>query len=130
MGLVGCNDSWFLVYEEECKSHSQCSSLLSHENKRYTINIPELRGATYLASYKGWLLLFCHGSLFFFSSFSRATIELPNCPFAEATTEHVQELSSAPTSQDCIVVVVNRISDSELELFRNRRGENQWVRFK
>ncbi|KAG4960374.1 hypothetical protein AAZX31_13G213100 [Glycine max] len=118
-------DPWFLIYEEEEDSHSQCS-LLSPENKRYTINIPELHGAACLASYKGWLLLFRHGSLFFFSPFSRATIELPNCPFAEATNEHVAAFSSAPTSKDCIVTVVNRISDSELELFFICRGESEW----
>ncbi|KAG4948532.1 hypothetical protein JHK82_041713 [Glycine max] len=56
--------------------------------------------------------------------------ELPNCPFAEVTTEHVAALSSPPTSQDCIVAVLNRISDSELELFMLRRGENQWVQAK
>ncbi|KAL5157370.1 F-box protein [Glycine soja] len=122
---LGC-DPWFLVYEEGEDSHSQCS-LLSHQDQLYTINIPELDGATCLASYEGWLLLFRHGSLFFFSPFSRATIELPNCPFAEATDEHVAAFSSPPTSQNCIVAVVNRISDSELELFMLRRGESVWA---
>ncbi|KAK7332032.1 hypothetical protein VNO80_28778 [Phaseolus coccineus] len=116
-------DPWFLIYGGE---GSHCS-LISHQNKCYTINLPELDGATCLASYEGWLLLFGNGSLFFFCPFSRAKLELPNCPFTEAC-DHVAAFSAAPTCEDCIVVVLNSSSDSELELFMLCKGEDEWVK--
>ncbi|XP_022642981.1 F-box/kelch-repeat protein At1g57790-like [Vigna radiata var. radiata] len=94
-------DPWFLMYGGE---GSKCS-VLSHQNKCYSINLPELDGARCLASYEGWLLLFGEGSLFFFCPFSRAKIELPNCPLTDAS-EHVAAFSAPPTSEDCIVFTV------------------------
>ncbi|KAK8469003.1 hypothetical protein PHAVU_006G176940 [Phaseolus vulgaris] len=116
-------DPWFLIYGGE---GSDCS-LLNPQNKCYTINLPELDGATCLASYEGWLLLFGNGSLFFFCPFSKAKIELPNCPFTEAR-DHVAAFSAVPTSKDCIVVVLNTSSNSELHLSMLCKGEDQWVK--
>ncbi|KAG2395983.1 uncharacterized protein HKW66_Vig0066410 [Vigna angularis] len=116
-------EPWFLVYEGE---GSQCS-LLSSKHKRYISHTLELEGAACLASYEGWLLLFREGSLFFFCPFSKAKIELPNCPIAEVT-DHVAAFSSAPTAQNCTVVVLNRLSQFELQLFMVCRGEKVWTR--
>ncbi|XP_027348132.1 F-box/kelch-repeat protein At1g57790-like [Abrus precatorius] len=113
-------DPWFLSYGKG----SQCS-LLSNRDKVYSINILELEGATCLASYDGWLLLFCQGSMFFFCPFSRAKLELPNCPFTELMN-HVVALSSAPTSQDCNVAVINCNHKRDLEQFMLCRGDNKW----
>ncbi|KAK7332029.1 hypothetical protein VNO80_28775 [Phaseolus coccineus] len=90
-------------------------------------HILELDGSACLASYEGWLLLFGQGSLFFFCPFSKAKIELPNCPLTEVT-DHIAAFSSAPTAQDCTVAVVNRISFYELQLFMVCRGENVWTK--
>ncbi|XP_027338150.1 F-box/kelch-repeat protein At1g57790-like [Abrus precatorius] len=116
------SDLWFLTYGGG--EGSQCS-LLNNGDKVYSISIPELEGATCLASYDGWLLLFCQGSMFFFCPFSRAKIELPNCPFTELTN-HVAAFSSAPTSQDCTVAVISRSHERDLELFVLCRGDNEW----
>ncbi|XP_061342428.1 F-box protein At4g00893-like [Gastrolobium bilobum] len=117
-------DPWFLLYDDG--EGSQCS-LLSNQDKIYTINIPELDGATCLASNEGWLLVFRHGSMFFFCPFSRAKIELPSCPFTELSN-HVAAFSSVPTSQDCIVVVISRINDHELKLYLLCRGNSIWAK--
>ncbi|KAK7246373.1 hypothetical protein RIF29_41241 [Crotalaria pallida] len=114
------SEPWFLIYGEG----SKCS-LLSNKDKSYTIELPELDGATCLASYKGWLLLFSNGSMFFFCPFSKARIDVPNCPFSELS-DHVAAFSSAPTSKDCIIGVVSRKSDKELELHMLLKGSNKW----
>ncbi|XP_027930663.1 F-box protein At4g00893-like [Vigna unguiculata] len=116
-------DPWFLMYGRE---GSKCS-LLSHQNKCYSINLPEIDGATCLASYQGWLLLFGQGSLFFFSPFSRAKIDLPNCPLTDAC-DHVAAFSAAPTSEECIVVVLNCTIPTELQLFKLCKGKDEWAK--
>ncbi|PQP97886.1 F-box protein [Prunus yedoensis var. nudiflora] len=98
-------EPWFLLYEE----HSDQCQLLICES--------------------GWLLLFkpsCD-SIFFFCPFSRAKIDLPKLP-ASQLCEHVAALSSPPTCQDCIVSVISRINDLELELNVLHRGANEWIR--
>ncbi|XP_061373843.1 F-box protein At3g56470-like [Gastrolobium bilobum] len=117
-------DPWFLLYDDG--EGSQCS-LLSNQDKIYTINIPELDGATCLASNEGWLLVFRHGSMFFFCPFSRAKIELPSCPFTELS-DHIAAFSSVPTSQDCTLVVISRSNDYELELYLLCRGNSIWAK--
>ncbi|XP_061362021.1 F-box protein At3g56470-like [Gastrolobium bilobum] len=116
-------DPWLLIYDE---GGSQCS-LLSNQDKIYTMNIPELDGATCLASYEGWLLVFRHGSMFFFCPFTRAKIELPSCPFTEVS-DHIAAFSSVPTSQDCTVAVFSRINDHEVELYLLCRGNSIWAK--
>ncbi|KAF1882057.1 hypothetical protein Lal_00038700 [Lupinus albus] len=114
-------DLWFLTYGEG----SNCSLLSSNQDKLYNIDLPELDGATCLASYKGWLLLFWNGSLFFFNPFSRAKIDVPNCPITELS-DHVAAFSCVPTSQNCIIAVITRTSDEELELHMLSKGSKQW----
>lgn len=119
----GC-DPWFLLYDGE---GSKCSLLLSNHDKICTATIPELEGATCLASHEGWLLVFRGGSMFFFCPFSMAKIELPNCPFTELSG-HVAAFSAPPTSQDCNVVVIRRGDDGELELHLLSRGHDTWAK--
>ncbi|KAJ1402150.1 F-box-like domain superfamily [Sesbania bispinosa] len=116
-------DPWFLMYDGE---GPQCTLLSNHE-KIYSINFQELDGATCLASSGGWLLLFCRGSIFFFCPFSRAKIDLPDCPFTELS-DHVASFSSIPTCQDCIVVVLCRRNNNELELHLLFRGDDKWTK--
>jgi len=118
----GC-DPWFLLYSEE---GPRCSILNKNDNV-YTIEIPELAGSTCLASYDGWLLLFRDDSLFFFCPFSRAKIHLPNCPITESD-DCAAAFSSAPTSQDCIVAVINHATRYKLELHTLCRGDNSWFK--
>ncbi|RYR36146.1 hypothetical protein Ahy_A10g051180 isoform A [Arachis hypogaea] len=121
-----CRELWFLLYGEG----SQCSFLKlgsqsPNSERLYTVNFPELDGATCLASYLGWLLLVQEGAMFFFCPFSRAKIDLPDCPFTDLS-EHVAAFSADPTCQDCVVVVVSRKSEVELELHLLRRGNKEW----
>ncbi|KAL9321130.1 hypothetical protein ACSQ67_012969 [Phaseolus vulgaris] len=122
-------EPWFLIYGA---ADSQCS-LISNEYKRYTSHIREMDGSACLASYEGWLLLFRQvfgqGSLFFFSPFSKAKIDLPNCPFT-VVTDHIAAFSTVPTAQDCTVVVVSSSSFYELQLFMLCRGEKVWTQYR
>ena len=118
------HEPWFLVYG----SNSECI-LLSNSGKKYTINIPELNGATCLASNKGWLLMFQEGSMFFFCPFSHAKIDLPRFPHSQVT-DHVAAFSSPPTFQDCLVAVINRSSETTLELNMLCRGAKVWTNHK
>ncbi|KAJ1396437.1 F-box-like domain superfamily [Sesbania bispinosa] len=115
---------WFLMYGEG----SQCS-LLINQYMLCTIKIPEFDGATCLASKGGWLLLFNHGSLFFFCPFSREKIDLPKCPLLELSddSEYIAAFSSSPTSQDCTVVVIRRWQQIVLQLYLLCCGDNQWT---
>nr|GEW65390.1 F-box domain-containing protein [Tanacetum cinerariifolium] len=65
----------------------------------YCIHLPDLKACMFLASYQGWLLVFkpkqC--SLFFFSPFSRAKIDLPDFPMNEIQ-HHASAFSDLPTS--------------------------------
>jgi len=119
----GC-DPWFLLYGEK---GPRCS-VLSNIDKVYTVEIPELDGSTCLASYEGWLLVFCDDSLFFFCPFSRAKIQLPNCPLTKSH-DYIAAISSVPTSQDCIVVVLDRVNHLKFELHTLCRGDDTWVKY-
>lgn len=119
----GC-DPWFLLYGEE---GPRCSVLINND-KVYTVQIPELDRSTCLASYDGWLLVFRHDSLFFFCPFSGAKIQLPNCPLTKSH-DYIAAISSAPTSQDCIVVVLDRPNHFQFELHTLCRGDDIWVKY-
>ncbi|KAL6214805.1 hypothetical protein ACLB2K_014237 [Fragaria x ananassa] len=116
---------WFLVYGE---NSSECQ-LLCESNKKYTISLPELVGATCIASSQGWLLVFqeSSGSVFFFCPFSRAKIDLPNFP-ASQLSDHIAAFSSPPTSQDCILCVISRANNDEWELNLLRHGAEEWTK--
>jgi hypothetical protein len=115
---------WFLLYGEE----SPRCSMLSNNDKVYTAQVPELDGSTCLASHDGWLLVFRDDSLFFFCPLSGAKIQLPNCPLTKSR-DYLAAISSAPTSQDCIVVVLDRPDHFQFELHTLCRGYDKWVKY-
>ena len=119
----GC-DPWFLSYGEK---GPRCS-VLSNIDKVYTVEIPELDGSTCLASYEGWLLVFRDDSLFFFCPFSRAKIQPPNCPLKKSY-DYIAAISSVPTSQDCIVVVLDSVNHLKFELHTLCRGYDKWDKY-
>ncbi|XP_017973589.1 PREDICTED: F-box/kelch-repeat protein At1g57790 [Theobroma cacao] len=117
------HEPWFLLYGE----NSECV-LIAESGRKYTITIPELNGATCLASKQGWLLLLREGSMFFFCPFSRARIDLPGqFPHTAIFDDHVAVFSSPPTSQDCVVCVVTKSDETHLKVHVIRRGDNAWT---
>jgi hypothetical protein len=102
--------------------------MLSNNDKVYTAQVPELDGSTCLASHDGWLLVFRDDSLFFFCPLSGAKIQLPNCPLTKSR-DYLAAISSAPTSQDCIVVVLDRPDHFQFELHTLCRGYDKWVKY-
>ena len=125
--IKGCGrDRWFLSYDKR----AHCS-MVKDKGKVYSIKILELGEdkSTRLASYGGWLLVFRDSSLFFLCPFSRAKIQLPNCPI-KGSNGCVAAFSSAPTSQDCIVAMINRVNDFKLELHTLCWGDNTWAKHK
>ncbi|XP_052211236.1 F-box protein At4g00893-like isoform X2 [Diospyros lotus] len=114
---------WFILYGED----SKCILYSESAKKKYTINIPELDGATCLASSHGWLLLYCKQSIFFFCPFSRAKIELPEFPHSDLSN-HVGVFSAPPTSENCVVCVINRQDDRIVELNMLCRGAEAWTK--
>ncbi|XP_044492319.1 F-box protein At4g00893-like [Mangifera indica] len=119
-------EPWFLLYGED----SHCILLSGLENKesqkKYNINIPELNGATCIASRDGWLLLRQETTIFFFCPFSRSRIDLPQFPDSEHR-DYIGAFSSPPTSKDCIVCVVAKNDKSQVELRLLHRGANEWT---
>ncbi|KAE8686131.1 NAD(P)-binding Rossmann-fold superfamily protein, putative isoform 1 [Hibiscus syriacus] len=123
-------EPWFLIYGEN--DNSQCT-LVTGSGRQYSITIPEMDGATCLASSQGWLLLFREGSMFFFCPFSRAKIELPvPCELAHREfSDDVAMFSAPPTSKDCVVCIACRTKQREgLELYMIHRGANSWTKHK
>ncbi|XWS76488.1 hypothetical protein CRYUN_Cryun01aG0180700 [Craigia yunnanensis] len=115
-------EPWFLLYGG---NNSQCT-LVAESGRRYSISIPELDGATCLASSQGWLLLFREGSMFFFCPFSRAKIDLPGQFPHTVISDQVAIFSSPPTSQDCVVCIISKSNETELELYVIHRGATAW----
>lgn len=99
---VPTTEPWFILYGET----EICTLYTPNVKKIYSINFPELKNSTCLASNQGWLLLFQEGSIFFFCPFSRARIDLPRFPHQEMS-DHVAAFSCPPTSLECIVSVMN-----------------------
>ncbi|KAB2632339.1 hypothetical protein D8674_028586 [Pyrus ussuriensis x Pyrus communis] len=93
---------WFLLYGtgDEKLDSGQQSKLVADCGTKFNMSLPELDGATCLASHQGWLLLFKEGqcgsnsSMFVFH-------------FTVCVTDH--------------------INDDELEVNVLRRGANTWV---
>ncbi|RVX20525.1 hypothetical protein CK203_002786 [Vitis vinifera] len=94
----------------------------------YYLDIPEMSGATCIASYQGWLLLFRAASIFFLCPFSSAKIALPHFPHSQLS-DHVAAFSSPPTSPDCIVSVIGRSDAMNLELHLLHRGDKKWTKY-
>ncbi|KAH1108098.1 hypothetical protein J1N35_011866 [Gossypium stocksii] len=119
-------ETWCLIYGG---NNSECSLITEYAGK-HTIYIPEINGATCLASSQGWLLLFREGSMFFFCPLSGAKIDLPG-PFPHtAINDHVAVFSAPPTSKDCVVAVVSRTETETLELHMIDRGATAWTEHK
>ncbi|XVF80547.1 hypothetical protein PTKIN_Ptkin15bG0082500 [Pterospermum kingtungense] len=94
----------FLLYGG---NNSQYKLVTDESHRKYAITIPELDGATCLASNQGWLFLFREGSMFFFCPFSRAKIDLPGkLPHSVVSDDHVAVFSPSPPSQDCVNVLL------------------------
>ncbi|KAI9079043.1 hypothetical protein K1719_032557 [Acacia pycnantha] len=118
---------WFLLYGET----TQCS-ILTGDHRMYRIEIPEMAESTCLQSFVGWLLLYCKNnkSLAFFCPFSRAKIEIPQCPLISEQSESdlYAAFSSYPTDLDCTVVVLKHDKDvKKMKLCMLRRGESEWT---
>ncbi|KAJ4727586.1 F-box protein [Melia azedarach] len=111
---------WFLLYGES----SHCF-LVSETDRKYKINIPEMNGATCIASKDGWLLLCRERSMFFFCPFSGSKIDLPQFPKSEQC-DLVAAFSSPPTSEDCVVSVAC-LNELKFELHVLYRGTNTWT---
>ena len=118
------SEPWFLCYGE----NSQCH-LYNASQRGYKMSIPELDGATCIASNQGWLLIFKQGSMFFYCPFSRAKIDIPKFPHL-VLSEHASAFSSPPTSCECIVAVMHRDLEYGLELYVLYRGADTWTRRK
>ncbi|XP_026420136.1 F-box/kelch-repeat protein At1g57790-like [Papaver somniferum] len=116
---------WFLLYG----NGSHCSLLDSLSDKVYNIHMPELDGATCIASKEGWLLLYRNESLFFYRPYSHAKIELPKFPTQQLFDDHTATFSSTPISPDCMVFIGTRTSSTHLVLNVLRRGANVWVQY-
>ncbi|XP_022899421.1 F-box protein At3g56470-like [Olea europaea var. sylvestris] len=112
---------WFILFGE-----TEYCTLYNPNDKIYSINFPELKHSTCLASNQGWLLLFQEGSIFFFCPFSQARIDLPWFPHQEIS-EHIAAFSCPPTSLECIVSIINRCDENTLEINVLKRGENAWT---
>ncbi|CAI9781134.1 unnamed protein product [Fraxinus pennsylvanica] len=113
---------WFIL----CGETQNCTLYNPNDKKIYSINFPELKHSTCLASNQGWLLLFQEGSIFFFCPFSRARIDLPQFPHQEIS-DHIAAFSCPPTSLECIVSIINRSDESTLEINALKRGETVWT---
>ncbi|TMX01115.1 hypothetical protein EJD97_025103, partial [Solanum chilense] len=97
-------------------------------NKNYTINIPELKGATCLASTQGWLLLSQRGNIFFFCPFSRVKIDLPPIQGLE-NTPAVAAFTSPPSSTDCVTAIIYKKNDDLVEVNVLERGASMWTKY-
>lgn len=113
---------WFLIYGE----NSQCH-LYNESGRRYTTSIPELDGATCIASHQGWLLVFQGGSMFFYCPFSHAKIDIPTFPLS-VLSNYAAAFSSPPTTLECIVAVMHRDIMSGFSLYVLPRGANAWAK--
>ncbi|OMP06596.1 hypothetical protein COLO4_08033 [Corchorus olitorius] len=123
------NDPWFLIYDYD----SKCMLKTDESKKIYrTVKIPEMNGATCIASNHGWLLLFKtlgSGSMCFFCPFSRARIEIPEFPMKVFNPkQYVGKFSTPPTSNDCVICIVKIRRQNMLDLFVLQRGYVAWTK--
>ncbi|XP_013624067.1 PREDICTED: F-box protein At4g00893-like [Brassica oleracea var. oleracea] len=95
------------------------------ERKKYTLNLPE-KGVTDVAYSKdGWLLMRRSSfvEFFFFNPYSRELISLPDneLPYQAIA------FSSAPTSETCTLVTLNRISECIVAISTCYPGATEWI---
>ncbi|XP_019264618.1 PREDICTED: F-box protein At4g00893-like [Nicotiana attenuata] len=116
---------YFLLYNDD---DEECILFNPTNDKSYTLNIPELKEATCLASSHGWLLLSQKGLIFFFCPFSRTRIDLP--PFQEyEISKGSAAFTSSPLSNDCVTALILRKRHEFLELHVLERGVSAWVKY-
>ncbi|KAL5561578.1 hypothetical protein UlMin_031325 [Ulmus minor] len=114
---------WFLLYSDE----THCR--LVNRSQSYTIDIPELEGATCLSSKFGWLLFLKQKSIFFFCPLSRTRIDLPEFPLSDFADSGVPTaaFTAPPSSKNCTVAVFSRTSDTDVKIDLIRRGAKNWT---
>nr|XP_043638370.1 F-box protein At3g56470-like [Erigeron canadensis] len=117
---------WILFHKP---NSSECLILDEPRSKTYKRNIPDLQGATCLASYQGWLLVFRDESVFFFCPFSLAKIALPDFPHNQIEG-HDAAFSDLPTSPNCMVAVLNAIDHDFFEMNIISKGQTEWTQYK
>ncbi|GKU86721.1 hypothetical protein SLEP1_g1211 [Rubroshorea leprosula] len=118
-------DPCFLLYGSSVTP--QCKLVLESCNKYYTVTIPDLVGATCIASKQGWLLIFRRRSMFF-CPFSGAKINLPEFP--HKVFHGGASFSSTPTSPDCVVCAVCETDEDgtkKTECWELRRNATVWT---
>ncbi|KAL9997223.1 putative F-box domain-containing protein [Helianthus debilis subsp. tardiflorus] len=121
---------WLLFHKP---GDSKCVIYNEDGSKTYNRHIPDLNDAICLASYQGWLLLYKHESIFFFSPFSLSKIPLPDFPRKQTTdglVGHVASFSEPPTSPNCIVSIINPIENSHFEINMISKGQDKWTQHK
>nr|GFA55329.1 F-box domain-containing protein [Tanacetum cinerariifolium] len=96
---------WLLAHHPDPDT-GNCFIYKQWRSNPYSIHLPDLKACMFLPSYQGWLFVFkpkqC--SMFFFSPFSRAKIDLPDFPMNEIQ-HHATVFSDLPTSPHCIVSI-------------------------
>ncbi|OIS96477.1 f-box protein [Nicotiana attenuata] len=116
---------YFLLYNDE---DEECILVNPTNDKKYTLNIPELKEATCLASSHSWLLLSQKGLIFFFCPFSHVRIDLP--PFQESEiSKGSAAFTSSLLSNDCVTALIRRKRHKFLELHVLERGDSAWVKY-
>lgn len=120
---------WILFYRDNDNPDATPGCCLYNESSRKTctIKIPELEGASCIASKEGWLLVHCHGHVFFLNPFSRAKIDLPGFPY-NILPNQVAAFSSIPTKKDCTVFVIGRIDPETIEASTCHWGDREWTK--
>ncbi|MCD7448327.1 hypothetical protein HAX54_040771 [Datura stramonium] len=99
-------------------------------NKNYTINIPELKESTCLASAQGWLLVSQKGHIFFFCPFSRAKIDLPPLLQESVISPGAAVFTSPPWSVDCVTAIIYEKDNHIMELnVLERGGSSSWMKY-
>ncbi|XXG83332.1 hypothetical protein AAC387_Pa10g1111 [Persea americana] len=120
---------WILFYRDSDDPDTSPWCCLYNESskKTYTVKIPEVEGASCIASKEGWLLVHRHGHVFFFNPFSRVKIDLPEFSYKLLSCE-VATFSSLPTKKDCTVFVISRIDPEKLEVSTCCWGDREWTK--
>lgn len=119
------NTPWLILRKPNDNASGTYLFYNHNRSKPYVIDFPDLIDCIFLASYQGWLLVFKKGgSVFFFSPFSRAKIDLPDFPYKQIR-HNATAFSELPTSPHCIVSI--RTPNEVLVI---SKGQTAWTRHK
>nr|QBG82594.1 f-box/kelch-repeat protein [Papaver somniferum] len=96
-----------------------------HNNENYLLSTPELlKGSRIRFSKGGWLLMAKRKILFFYNSFTKSVVRLPNMPDPNFTGI---SFSSLPTSSDCLVFAIDKeLIVDQVRIFFIKRGDENW----